>query len=73
MVLPGRALGKQWVRPLELPWVGEGRGGEAIEAKGSGSQVQRLKTGTHRGQSTRVAVGAAITVSSSRNLLETTV
>lgn len=29
--------------------------------------------GTHRGQSTRVAVGAAITVSISRNLLETTV
>lgn len=29
--------------------------------------------GTHRGQAARVAVGSAITVSSSRNLLETTV
>lgn len=29
--------------------------------------------GTHRGQSTRVAVGSAITVSISRNLLETPV
>lgn len=43
------------------------------EAKEGGSQVQRLKMGTPRGQAARVAVGSAITVSSSRNLLETTV
>lgn len=69
MVLRERALGKQWVRSLELPGRLRGRG----RSQGGGSQVQRLKTGTHRGQIVRVAVGSAITVYISRNLLEITV
>lgn len=69
MVLCERALGKQWVRFLELPG-GAGGGGRS---QGGGSQVQRLKKGTHRGQTVRVAVVSAITVYISRNLLETTV